>query len=270
MPDPIRIPPGSLSVVIPAYNEAVGIGMALESLSAYLNGCLPDYEVVVVDDGSCDKTALTVENWIEQSRFGSRVRLVRLEQNQGKGSAVRAGVFECRKDWIVFMDADCPFELSAFEGILAAFQAGAQVVAGTRVWPGAHPRAGVPWVRYLSGNAYSLLIQVFISPGIWDTQCGLKGFSAQTARCLFSRITLSDFAFDVELLFLARKYGCVIRQVRVKMANVRRESRVRLVRDSLRMLVDLFRIRRNDVLGRYDEKRLLEARQSERIGPFTP
>ena len=237
-----------LTLIIPAYNEQQLIGSTLQVLVQFLSRYQPQYEILVVDDGSQDQTSQVVGQFSIQQ---PRVRVLVQPSNQGKGRAIQRGVMESQGKWIVFMDADLPYELEGLQTILAALQGGSDLAIGARHLQGSEIR-DVPPIRYLAGQVFSLLVGLMMFPGIRDTQCGLKGFQAKAARQIFKRITIPKFGFDVETLYIARKLQYSILPVPVQMTGFRYDSRIKVLRDSGRMFLDLFAIRLNDLRGRYD------------------
>lgn len=241
-----------VSITLPAYNEQSLIAGTLASLDAFLAERFARYEIIVVDDGSSDQTAEIVRRW--QAGPGAQVHILVNDANYGKGYSIQRGMLQCTGQMIVFMDADLPYELEAIVSFRQALQNGSDLAIGSRVLPGSHIE-GVPALRFAAGQIFSWLVQALLFRGLPDTQCGFKAFTAQAARQIFPYLTITGFGFDVELLYLARKFGFKIQPVPVRMADdYRRDSRVRLVRDSLRMFLDLFRVRWNDLRGRYIQK----------------
>src|SRR5688572_21463939 len=237
--------PVQLSVVIPAYNEAGRLPGTLERVLAYLSSQSLRFEILAVDDGSTDDTPRLVETIVARDR---RVRLIR-EPHRGKGSAVRAGALAAAGKIVLFCDADLSNPVEELTRLPAMLD-GAQVVIASREGSGAR-RVGEPAYRHLMGRVFNFIVRTLAVPGIDDTQCGLKCFSREAARELFSRQTIEGFGFDVEILFLARKRGYRIREVPVTWRHVP-ASRVDPIRDTLIMLSDVIRVRINDLLGRYD------------------
>ncbi|MGQ9832429.1 MAG: dolichyl-phosphate beta-glucosyltransferase [Candidatus Villigracilaceae bacterium] len=238
-----------VSVVLPAFNEENLIAGTLASLDAFLAERFARYEIIVVDDGSCDQTAKIVRRWRPSGK--AQLRLLVNEINLGKGYAIQRGVLSSRAPFIVFMDADLPYRLEAIDLFLQALQNGCDLAIGSRVLAGSHVE-GVPPLRFVAGQIFSWLVQALLFRGLPDTQCGFKAFTAQAAREIFSRLTIRGFGFDVEALYLARKFGFKIQAVPVQMTTTyRRDSRVRLPSDSLRMFLNLFQVRWNDLRGRY-------------------
>ena len=240
--------PPELSIVIPAYNEEALITSTLECLQNYLSARPEAYEIIVVDDGSQDKTVEAVK---QLQRNNLDLRLLVNPHNMGKGFSIRRGVLESRGQFIIFTDADLPYELDAITGFLRALRDGCDLAIGSRVLPGSEVR-GVPALRYVAGQVFSWMVQAVLFSGLPDTQCGFKSFRAGAAKQIFRRLTIGGFGFDVEMLFIARKRKLTIRPVPVHMIEHRQRSRVRLVKDSFTMFANLFMVRRNDLQGKYN------------------
>lgn len=225
-----------LSVVIPAYNEASRLGTSLERTVAYLEERGGDYEVLVVDDGSADATARVAEGWAERA-----VRVLRLPENRGKGAALRAGVTASRGDRVLLSDADLstPIEdLPRLEERLGE----ADVVLGSRAVAESHLVHRQPLYRELMGKTFNLLVRLTAVGGLRDTQCGFKLLDGEVARSLFADMTVDRFAYDVELVWLARRRGHRVVEVGVTWADSP-DSRVNPIPDSLRMLWDVVTLR---------------------------
>jgi dolichyl-phosphate beta-glucosyltransferase len=240
--------PLELSLIIPAYNEEQLIHSNLEILVSFLKPRYSDYEILVVDDGSLDQTVQAVRGFMQDH---ANVRLIQQKENLGKGHAIQRGVKESEGKFIVFMDADLPYELDALTTFMDELREGSDLVIGSRHLEGSLVK-DVPPVRYFIGQVFSLLVSLLIIPGIRDTQCGFKGFNAHAAREVYRRTTISRFGIDVEVLFIARKLGLSIKQLPVRMTGFRNDSRVLVLKDSIRMFFDLFRIRINDLQGIYN------------------
>jgi glycosyltransferase involved in cell wall biosynthesis len=237
-----------LSIIIPAYNEEALIVSTLDGLGTYLSARPESYEIIVVDDGSQDRTSLCVQDW--QRKKGADLHVVINEKNMGKGYSIRRGVMESRGHFIIFIDADLPYELDAIDGFLHALRSGNDLAIGSRVLPGSQVK-GVPVLRYISGQIFSWMVQTVLFPGLPDTQCGFKSFRASAAREIFRRVTIGGFGFDVEMLFVARKLRLSVQPVPVRMIDHRHRSRVRLIIDSFKMFANLFMVRWNDWQGKY-------------------
>jgi dolichyl-phosphate beta-glucosyltransferase len=240
-------PKPRLSIVIPAYNEERRLGASLALLRTYLRRRRLDAEVLVVEDGSTDATAAIVRG---QARAWKGLRLLSLERNQGKGAAVRAGVLAARGARILFTDADLSTPLEELPALAARLDAGADVAVGSRALNRSLVAVSQPLYRVLAGRSFNVLVQLLSVPGIQDTQCGFKLFTAAAAKRLFARQQVPRFGFDVELLYLARKAGYRIDEVPVRWVNSP-ETKVRPVRDGARAFLDLALIRLYDWQGRY-------------------
>lgn len=242
-----------LSVVIPAYNEQDRLPGTLERVLAHLADQSLSFEILAVDDGSTDRTPELVKAIAARD---DRVRLIR-EPHRGKGSAVRAGALAAAGRMVIFCDADLSHPVeeltrlpALLDGNAAPLREAAQVAIASREGQGAN-RVGEPGYRHLMGRIFNLFVRMIAVPGVQDTQCGLKCFTRAAARELFTRQTIGGFGFDVELLFLARKRGYRVIEVPITWRHVP-ASRVDPLRDTLGMLADVLRVRRNDLLGRYD------------------
>jgi glycosyltransferase involved in cell wall biosynthesis len=238
-----------LSIIIPAYNEEALITSTLDGLKTYLSGRSEKYEIIVVDDGSQDKTAVCIRDWKKNNPVD--LHLFVNEQNRGKGFSIQRGVMESRGSYIIFIDADLPYELYAIDGFLKALRNGSDLAIGSRVLPGSQVK-GVPIVRYVSGQIFSWMVQAVLFSGLPDTQCGFKSFRSNAAKEIFRRLTIDGFGFDVEMLFVARKLKLAVQPVPVRMIDHRHRSRVRLVVDSFKMFANLFTVRWNDLQGKYN------------------
>lgn len=237
-----------LSVIIPAYNEEALIVSTLNCLQSYLAARPESYEIIVVDDGSQDQTAESVRQLQQKNE---RIRLLVNAQNGGKGFSIQRGVLESRGQFVIFTDADLPYELDAIDGFLTALRNNCDLAIGSRVLPGSAVK-GVPMLRYVAGQIFSWMVQAVLFHGLPDTQCGFKSFRADAAKEIFRRLTIGGFGFDVEMLFIARKRKYAIQPVPVRMIEHRQRSRVRLMTDSLKMFANLFMVRWNDLQGKYN------------------
>ena len=238
-----------LSIIIPAYNEESLITSTLEGLKTYLATRAETYEIIVVDDGSHDKTARCIQDWTKNNPVD--LHLFVNEQNMGKGFSIQRGVKESRGSFVIFIDADLPYELQAIESFLKTLRNGYDLAVGSRVLPGSQVK-GVPITRYISGQIFSWMVQTVLFPGLPDTQCGFKSFRSAAAKEIFRRLTIGGFGFDVEMLFVARRLRYSIQPVAVRMIDHRHRSRVRLIVDSFKMFANLFMVRWNDLQGKYE------------------
>ena len=237
-----------ISVVIPAFNEERRLGPTLESIATYLSRQPFTWEIVVVDDGSSDGTTALVE---PMHASEPRISVIRCTQNSGKGHAVRVGFLESNGAVVLFSDADCSTPIEEFERLRAAIDAGADVAIGSRAMPDSDVRVRQGVIRQTMGKTFNLLVRLATGLRLHDTQCGFKLFRRDRCLAAFRAQRLDGFAFDVELLFLAKRQGLRISEVPVAWVNSP-DSRVHMVRDSARMFRDLARIRWNAITGRYD------------------
>jgi dolichyl-phosphate beta-glucosyltransferase len=250
MPTPARRGPRSLTIVLPAFNEARRIGPALDELFAYLDvptpdGMHPRIDVLVVDDGSADGTAALVRGRPEVDRppDGDEARLgVMVVPHAGKGSAVKAGMLAAEGDLVVFADADMATPPSELPKLVAALES-ADVALGSRIQlDGSDMRASQPRYRRMLGGLFHTLASIWVVGDVKDTQCGFKGFTREAAQDLFARQRVTSIVFDVELIHLARRRGYRIGVVPVRWEDVR-GSRMRPgARLALQVAWDLFRI----------------------------
>ena len=230
-----------LSVVIPAYNEEARLPATLDRVRRYLDGAGEPYEVIVVDDGSADGTVriarAAAETWPE-------LRVVSLGRNQGKGAAVRAGMLEASGDARLFSDADLSTPIEELPRLRARLGGGCQVVIASRAVAGSVIEEHQPGRREMMGRTYNRLLRVLALPGLHDTQCGFKLFTAEAAIACFQPLRTLRFGFDAEVLLRARRHGFGVAEVPVRWGH-REDSRVSPARDSLRTLLELFALRFN-------------------------
>lgn len=237
----------SLSVVVPAYNEAERIGAPLADILAYLDAQPYSAEVVVVDDGSTDQTFAFVQAVARGTRIP--VRAFRYQTNAGKGFAIKCGVAQARGQRILFTDADLSTPIEDTARLLAALEAGADVAIGSRKIQGARIVVPQPWWRMLLGKMFTWLVRCLIA-GVSDATCGFKAFQGTAGREIFARVRVYDWSFDAEVLMLTRRLGYRLVEVPVRWED-RAGTKVRLLRDVPRSLRGLIRIRLNDARGVY-------------------
>lgn len=244
-----------LSVVIPAYNEEPNFKNGLlEAVPKYLKKAKYSYEILIVDDGSLDQTAKLSQD------FAKRYKNIRVIKNphQGKAQTVKKGVEEANGEHILFTDFDQATPISEIEKLLPFFPQ-YDIVIGSRQLPGAKRRKE-PLHRHLMGLVFNLIVQTIAVRGIWDTQAGFKCFKGEVAKDLFSQLKVYGkgkqvqgalvTAFDVELLFIAKKRGYKIKEVPIAWHHVE-TSRVSPLKDSARMFRDVLKVRLNDIKGIY-------------------
>jgi dolichyl-phosphate beta-glucosyltransferase len=227
-----------LSVVVPCYNEEARLPQSLAAARPFLEARGASFELILVDDGSSDRTAAAIRH---AEREHPDVRPVLLLPNRGKGRALAEGVKVSRGDLVLLGDADFSTPIDELAKLEEAIAEGADIAIGSRAAPGAR-EVDQPFHRRAMGKAFNRIVQLLLLPGIWDTQCGFKLFRGEVARELFSELQTDRFAFDVEILHRARKAGYQIREVPVRWINSG-ASTVSPIHDSMVMLRDLLRIR---------------------------
>jgi dolichyl-phosphate beta-glucosyltransferase len=232
----------ALSVVIPAFNEAQRLPPTLERIQRHLAGRPGGSEILVVDDGSADATAEVA------ARAGATV--LRNEGNRGKGYSVRRGMLHARGARRLMTDADLSTPIEELERLMACMDEGYDVVIASRAMAESRVEVRQPWYRENLGRAFNLVVRALVLPGLQDTQCGFKLFTAAAARDAFAASRLDGFSFDVEALVAARRRGYRIAELPVTWRNDE-ATRVGMVRGGLAFL-DLLRIRVHAWRGRYD------------------
>ncbi len=228
--------PPELSVVIPAFNEARRIGPSLEAILAFLSQRGTTCEVLLADDGSTDGTADVAAAFAEQG-----VRVLRTADNQGKGAATRRGVLASAGDRVLLTDADLSTPIEDLPLLEAKFD-GAAVALGSRAVRDSQVLEHQPFYRELMGKTFNKMIRLAGVWGINDTQCGFKLLDGAVARRIFDHLVTPGFAYDVELVWLARKLGYQVAEVGVTWVNSP-DTRVHALADPPRMLLEIARFR---------------------------
>ena len=235
-----------LSVVIPAYNEEGRIGKTLADIDGYLEKQGYEYEIIVVDNNSNDKTSEVVKGLQSTTVQNARVLL---ETVKGKGAAVRTGMLDAQGQYVVFMDADNATPISEIEKFWPYLESGTEVVIGSRYLNPDTVKIRQPLYKVILSRMSNLLIQIILIPHIKDTQCGFKAFSNQAAKSIFKYVTIFGWAFDMEILAIALKHSYRIKEVPVSWEE-HGGSHVPL-KAYLQSLRDLFIIKIRSLLGRY-------------------
>ena len=237
-----------LSIIIPAHNEERRLPPTLAAVNAYLDKQAYASELLVVENGSQDLTAVVTEAFAADH---PRVRLF-CEHGRGKGLAVRRGMLEAKGRYRFICDADLSMPIEEVAKFLPPALDGCDVAIGSREAPGAR-RYNEPAFRHIQGRVFSTLVKIFALPGFEDTQCGFKMFRGETADDIFRSQVFDGMSFDVEALYIARRRGCKIVEVPIDW-YYRSESRVQPLLDPLRMLRDVLVIRRNWQRGLYSKQ----------------
>ena len=245
----MRLP--SISIVVPAFNEQERLPATLRAIVEYLDGCQQvQYEVLVVDDGSADGTARVVE---EFARSRPEVRLLANGRNRGKGYSVRHGMLKATGEWVLFTDSDLSAPIEEARKLFeAARREGALIAIGSRALDRSLISVHQSWFRETAGRIFNLIMRALTGLPFHDTQCGFKLFEARAARDVFGRQRIERWGFDAEVLFIARKLGYKTVEVPVRWSHAE-GTKVRMLRDSLNMFIDLWRVRWNHLRGLYRE-----------------
>ncbi len=238
-----------LSVVIPAYNEEARLPGTLRLSAEFLGSQPYSAEIIVVDDGSRDGTPQVVQ---EQAGRPVSVRLVSHPDmaNHGKGAAVRLGMQEAKGEFRLFMDADNSTTLEQVERFWPCFEEGFDVVIGSRKVAGANVAVHQPYYKEVAGRLGNWVVRTLAVPGICDTQAGFKMFTRKSAEIIFPRLTLDRWGFDIEILAIARRHGCRIREMPITWINAP-GSKVGFG-SYFQVLSEVLHVRRNLKSGRYE------------------
>lgn len=249
-------PPPLVSFVVPVFNEERVLRTSLEALAAFLEGLCAaagrgprDWELVLVDDGSKDGSVELIEAWAA-AHPDAPLRLERLPENRGKGAAVRHGMLVAGGDYSFFLDADLSTPLEQTPAFLAALESGSDVVIGNRRVPGSEITRRQPIVRETLGKGFTLLVNLFLAPGVHDFTCGFKGFRRDAAQAVFQRSTLDGWAFDAELVVIAQAQNLKLAQLPVSWHH-EDDTKVRLLAAVVGSGIELVQIFARRLAGRY-------------------
>jgi dolichyl-phosphate beta-glucosyltransferase len=239
-------PPPDLSIIIPSFNEEQRLPDTLRKIAAYVRERRPDTEVIVVDDGSTDKTATVARSY--QARI-PLLRVLSNGTNRGKGFSVRHGSLEARGNIVLFTDADLSSPIEEGEKLLARL-ATHDVAIGSRAVDRSLIEAHQSAFRESAGIVFNRIVRIILRLPFVDTQCGFKAFRRERCRIIFEQQTIERFGFDPELLYLARHHGLSTIEVPVRWAHSP-ATKVSMLKDSVQMFLDVFVIRWNALRGRY-------------------
>ncbi|HKJ37950.1 MAG TPA: dolichyl-phosphate beta-glucosyltransferase [Anaerolineales bacterium] len=235
-----------LSVIIPAHNEENRLPNTLEQVIRFLEKQSFTSEVIVVENGSTDRTFDVAQRFAEQYK---QVRVMQSER--GKGAAVRHGMLEAHGEYRFMCDADLSMPVEEISKFLPAALENFDIAIASREAKGS-VRYNEPFYRHLGGRGINFLIQVLILPGLNDTQCGFKCFRADVAKRIFKLQTLPGWSFDIEVLYIARRFGYRVHEVPIHWYH-HLDTKIRALPDAIRMFQDIFLIRANARRGMYDE-----------------
>jgi len=237
-----------LSIVIPAHNEESRLPGTLEQVFAFLKKQTFSSEVIVVENGSSDRTFEIAQKYAKQH---ANLRVIQNDW-RGKGRAIQRGVKEALGGYVFLCDADLSMPIDEISKFLPPQLQNVDIAIASREAPGA-VRYNEPYYRHFTGRVFNTLIRLLVLHNLQDTQCGFKCIRAEVARDIFRYQTLTGWAFDVELLFIAHRHGYNIVEVPINW-YYNADSKISVFRDSLRMFLDLLAIRRNAWRGLYDPK----------------
>ena len=235
-----------ISIIIPAYNEEKRIAATLTKILNYLSAKDYLWEIILVDDGSSDRTVETAKEAIKDERL----KVIKNPVNKGKGYSVKRGVMTSRGEIILFSDADLSTPIEELDKMILWLNEGYDIVIGSRALPESAIEIRQPWYREIMGKTFNVMVKNLGLSGFRDTQCGFKCFKREAALKAFNLQKINGFAFDVELLYIAKKFGIKIKDVPVRWINSP-ESKVHLIKGSLSMFMELFKIRFFDWKGYY-------------------
>ncbi len=230
----------SLTVVMPAFNEEGRLPLSLRRIREFFNYSERSYEVLVVDDGSWDRTSAVVR---EFANSWPQLKLISLSRNQGKGAAVQAGMLAATGKRRLFTDADLSTPLDELSKLEVQLDAGVEIAIGSRAVPGSRVERHQPLHRELMGKSYNRLLRLLVLPGLRDTQCGFKLFTAEAADACFRELECRRFGFDAEVLLRACLNGIKVAEVGVAWRNAP-GTKVSSLTDGGQMLIDLWQLRR--------------------------
>jgi dolichyl-phosphate beta-glucosyltransferase len=253
--------PPSLSIVVPAFNEAARIGATLRTILDYLDAQTGDSELIVVDDGSSDHTAQIAEQSFSGRGRHVSARCIRYERNRGKGYAVRTGLLAARAPVALFSDADLSTPITETPKLVAPIERGERdLTFGSRAIDRSLIGVHQPWRREQGGKIFNLIVKLATGMPYWDTQCGFKAFRMSACRPIIEAARIDRFGFDVELLYVAQLSRLRLEEIAVRWDH-NDGSKISVMRDSLRMFNEVRDIRRAARKGLYDAaiKRAQEA-----------
>lgn len=236
-----------ISVVVPCFNEEKTIYQNIRKIHHYLSENFVFFEIIAVNDGSTDKTMAE----LEMAARKIPMKIIDNRKNSGKGNAIRDGFTEGKNELVMFLDADLAIPIEELGKFVAEIKNGSDIVIASRFVPGLKVLKPILWYRKFMERIFRLMRMLILNNfEIRDTQCGFKVFRREAIAKIFPLLTIDRFAFDAEVVFIAKKMGFKIKELPVTLQNPT-ESHIRLLRDPLNMILSLIRIRLNSLAGKY-------------------
>lgn len=236
-----------ITVIIPAYNEELRLLPTLKSVYAYLLDNFQSFEILVVNDGSTDKTRQVFEDFASTHKY---CNLLSFASNSGKGHAVRQGILQACGELMLLNDADGSSPIEELSKLQAHIYLGADIVIGSRAKPDLSRKIQTPIYRKIIGRVYSLIVNSALLPGFYDTQCGFKLYKRDVAKLIFALSNIDGYSYDIETLFLAHVIGFKIEEVAINWHNVE-GSKVNILTDSVVMFWETIKIFTRYHQGKY-------------------
>ena len=245
-----RETPVKLSIIVPSYNEELRLPASLDRIAAYVRESPRTTEVLVVDDGSKDKTADVAASYAGRI---PNLRVLRNGENRGKGYSVRHGMLEAKGEVVLFSDADLSAPIEEAEKLLAAME-GHEVAIGSRAMDRSLIKVHESAFREFAGIVFNKIVRIVLRLPFVDTQCGFKAFRRERCRIIFEQQRIERFGFDPELLYLARHHGLKSVEIPVRWSHSP-ATKINMMRDSIQMFLDVFTIRWNALRGCYPKRK---------------
>ena len=243
--------PPEISIIIPAFEEEARVGDSIQKILSFLQTNLINAEIIVVDDGSRDRTAEAAREAFANAG-NIEARVIRYEENRGKGFAVKTGLLAAKADIAIFSDADLSTPIEEMPKLVDPIRNGEyDLTFGSRALDRSLIGTHQPWRREQGGKVFNLVVRPLTGMPFWDTPCGFKAFSLTEFRPLLDLMKIDRFGFDVEFLYVAKLHGLRLKEIPVRWNNDER-SKVSVVRDSMRMFKEVTEIRRYAKRGAYD------------------
>jgi len=233
-----------ISLILPAYNEEKLIDASLKKIFSYMKNKKHNFEVIIVDDGSKDNTVKKI-----RAIKDKHLKVIAYSPNRGKGHAVKTGMLAAKGDLLLFLDVDLATPIEEIEKFIQITK-NYDVVIASRALKESNIKIHQPFYREFIGKTFNKMVQLLAVWGIKDTQCGFKMFTRKAANIIFKRQRIHGWAFDVELLFIAKKHGLRIKEVPVTWINVA-DSRVNPIKSSFQMFCEIIKINSNNLKGCY-------------------